>query len=103
MSTSISAQSRRKCSSTREHLIALPYVERQQTGSTEVERPFIHGRAMVKPFEIVQPHADSPGQKLQNRGFDTHLITGRPPAPHFHSWTHYAWQAQEMCLFHKTV
>ena len=80
----------------REHLIALPYVERQHTGSTEVERPFIHGRAMVKPFEIVQPHADSPGQKLQNRGFDTHLITGRPPAPHFHSWTHYAWQAQEM-------
>jgi anaerobic selenocysteine-containing dehydrogenase len=80
----------------REHLIALPYVERQQTGSTEVERPFIHGRALVKPFEIVQPHADSPGQKLQNRGFDTHLITGRPPAPHFHSWTHYAWQAQEM-------
>jgi len=80
----------------REHLIALPYVERQQTGSTEVERPFIHGRALVKPFEIVQPHADSPSQKLQNRGFDTHLITGRPPAPHFHSWTHYAWQAQEM-------
>jgi anaerobic selenocysteine-containing dehydrogenase len=80
----------------REHLIALPYVERQQSGSTEVERPFIHGRAMVKAFEIVQPHADSPGQKLQNRGFDMHLITGRPPAPHFHSWTHYAWQAQEM-------
>jgi anaerobic selenocysteine-containing dehydrogenase len=80
----------------REHLIALPYVERQQTGSTEVERPFIHGRALVKPFEIVQPHAGSPGRKLQNRGFDTHLITGRPPAPHFHSWTHYAWQAQEM-------
>jgi anaerobic selenocysteine-containing dehydrogenase len=25
-----------------------------------------------------------------------YLITGRPPAPHFHSWTHYAWQAQEM-------
>ncbi|MCP4488083.1 MAG: molybdopterin-dependent oxidoreductase [Gammaproteobacteria bacterium] len=28
--------------------------------------------------------------------FDTELITGRPPAPHFHSWTHYFWQAQEM-------
>ena len=25
----------------------------------------------------------------------THLVTGRP-YPHFHSWTHYAWQAQEM-------
>jgi len=23
-------------------------------------------------------------------------VTGRPPAPHFHSWTHYFWQAQEM-------
>jgi len=28
--------------------------------------------------------------------YDTELITGRPPAPHFHSWTHYFWQAQEM-------
>ena len=80
----------------REHLIELPYVERRQVGVTEVERPFIHGKAMVKPFEIIQPHADSPGQTLQRQGFDTHLITGRPPAPHFHSWTHYAWQAQEM-------
>lgn len=24
------------------------------------------------------------------------LVTGRPPAPHFHSWTHYFWQSQEM-------
>ena len=80
----------------REHLIELPYVERRQDGVAEVERPFIHGKAMVKPFEIIQPHADSPGQNLQRQGFDTHLITGRPPAPHFHSWTHYAWQAQEM-------
>ena len=80
----------------REHLIELPYVERRQVGVAEVERPFIHGKAMVKPFEIIQPHADSPGQTLQRQGFDTHLITGRPPAPHFHSWTHYAWQAQEM-------
>jgi anaerobic selenocysteine-containing dehydrogenase/Fe-S-cluster-containing hydrogenase component 2 len=28
--------------------------------------------------------------------YDTELVTGRPPAPHFHSWTHYFWQAQEM-------
>ncbi len=80
----------------REHLIELPYVERRQDGMAEVERPFIHGKAMVKPFEIIQPHGDSPGRNLQRQGFDTHLITGRPPAPHFHSWTHYAWQAQEM-------
>ena len=80
----------------REHLIALPYVERLHTGNTKVERLFIHGRSSVKLFEIFQPRADLPSKKLQNRGFDTHLITGRPPAPHFHSWTHYAWQAHEM-------
>ena len=28
--------------------------------------------------------------------YDTELVTGRPPASHFHSWTHYFWQAQEM-------
>ncbi|MCB1546421.1 MAG: hypothetical protein KDJ41_01005, partial [Hyphomicrobiaceae bacterium] len=33
---------------------------------------------------------------LRAQGFDTELVTGRPPAPHFHSWMHYAWQAQEM-------
>jgi len=32
----------------------------------------------------------------RNPKFDTELVTGRPPAPHFHSWTHYFWQAQEM-------
>jgi len=32
----------------------------------------------------------------KNPVFDTELVTGRPPAPHFHSWTHYFWQAQEM-------
>ncbi|MCP4186381.1 MAG: molybdopterin-dependent oxidoreductase [Gammaproteobacteria bacterium] len=32
----------------------------------------------------------------RNPDFDTELVTGRPAAPHFHSWTHYFWQAQEM-------
>ncbi len=42
------------------------------------------------------------GAKITNQAepadtsFDTELVTGRPPAPHFHSWTHYFWQAQEM-------
>ena len=42
------------------------------------------------------------GGKISNKSipknpeFDTELVTGRPPAPHFHSWTHYFWQAQEM-------
>ena len=39
--------------------------------------------------------------------YDTELVTGRPNAPHFHSWTHYYWQAQEMwpevyCQIHPT-
>ena len=33
---------------------------------------------------------------MRAQGFDTELVTGRPAAPQFHSWTHYAWQAQEM-------
>ena len=40
--------------------------------------------------------ANTPAKTLRARGFDTELVTGRPPAPQFHSWTHYAWQAQEM-------
>jgi len=50
----------------------------------------------AKRARIVEPNADSPGVALRARGFDTALVTGRPPAPHFHSWTHYFWQAQEM-------
>ncbi len=38
----------------------------------------------------------SNGSVTRNSDFDTELVTGRPPAPHFHSWTHYFWQAQEM-------
>lgn len=40
--------------------------------------------------------AGHPGVAEQDAGFDTELVTGRPPAPQFHSWTHYFWQAQEM-------
>jgi len=45
---------------------------------------------------IVQPEENAPARLLRERGFNLQLITGRPAAPHFHSWTHYAWQAQEM-------
>ena len=34
--------------------------------------------------------------RLHSRVGCQSLVTGRPAAPHFHSWTHYAWQAQEM-------
>lgn len=45
---------------------------------------------------IVQSDEATPGKTLRDLGFDLELVTGRPAAPHFHSWTHYAWQAQEM-------
>lgn len=70
--------------------------EMQKQGRTSID----HDAFLLGPSNIYLQRetscADSPGQKLQNRGFDTHLITGRPPAPHFHLWTHYAWQAKEM-------
>lgn len=59
-------------------------------------------QSVVSPFFATQSYAypgriTSPGQAPdapQER--DVELVTGRPPAPHFHSWTHYFWQAQEM-------
>mgnify|MGYP006140567785 CR=1 FL=1 len=80
----------------REHLIDIPYVAQIPADRADVKRPFIQSQVLMRPYEIVQPNENSPARQLQARGFDMHLITGRPPAPHFHSWTHYAWQAQEM-------
>jgi anaerobic selenocysteine-containing dehydrogenase/Fe-S-cluster-containing dehydrogenase component len=79
-----------------EHLIDIPYVVRRPVNEANVERPFVQSWILTKPYQIVQPTYNSPARQLQQRGFDTHLVTGRPAAPHFHSWTHYAWQAQEM-------
>jgi anaerobic selenocysteine-containing dehydrogenase len=45
---------------------------------------------MTRPVRIAsQPLARDPD-------YDTELVSGRPPAPHFHSWTHWQWQANEM-------
>ena len=79
----------------REQLIDLPYAVRDGTGDA-VRSPFAKTPADTVASRIVQPDTDSPARALKARGFDTQLITGRPAAPHFHSWTHYAWQAQEM-------
>lgn len=54
------------------------------------------GRKPRPRARIVAGSADGPGAQLRAQGFDTELVTGRPPAAHFHSWTHYFWQAQEM-------
>jgi anaerobic selenocysteine-containing dehydrogenase/Fe-S-cluster-containing dehydrogenase component len=87
-------------------LSALPefYSEREQlidmaflscTEETAHASPF-YKNTLASKFEIMQPDANSDGQTLRSLGFDTELLTGRPPAPHFHSWTHYFWQSQEM-------
>ncbi|QIE48188.1 molybdopterin-dependent oxidoreductase (plasmid) [Pseudohalocynthiibacter aestuariivivens] len=58
--------------------------------ATDKISSFFHTKAYAAPVNLVapDPHADG--------AFETELVTGRPPAPHFHSWTHYFWEAQEM-------
>ncbi|SHE33362.1 Anaerobic selenocysteine-containing dehydrogenase [Modicisalibacter ilicicola DSM 19980] len=56
---------------------------------------------IVSPFfavasQAVRGHIAPATQATGRDGMDVELVTGRPPAPHFHSWTHYFWQAQEM-------
>jgi anaerobic selenocysteine-containing dehydrogenase len=83
--------------SEREQLVDMPYIERAEgDDGPGVITPFTKGRTCASPVAIRPGGADSPGARLRSRGFDLELLTGRPPAPHFHSWTHYAWQAQEM-------
>jgi anaerobic selenocysteine-containing dehydrogenase len=83
--------------SEREQLIDLPYVRLTVDDAADgTLSPFGKVPTLATPGEIVQPGNDAPGAQLRARGFDTELVTGRPPAPHFHSWTHYFWQAQEM-------
>lgn len=83
--------------SEREQLIDLPYVRLTIDDAADgALSPFGKVPTIATPGEIVQPGNESPGAMLREQGFDTELVTGRPPAPHFHSWTHYFWQAQEM-------
>ncbi|MDP6351091.1 MAG: molybdopterin-dependent oxidoreductase [Alphaproteobacteria bacterium] len=83
--------------SEREQLVDLPYVELEGDDTTlDLMSPFTAGPTGARRGRIVQPSENSPGRRLREQGFDTELVTGRPPAPQFHSWTHFAWQAQEM-------
>ena len=81
----------------REQPFALPYA--QPAGPDEPLKlsPFL-GSKLMRRHKIVRTpsQSDHPGSIMTDGGYDTHLITGRPPAPHFHSWTHYFWQSQEM-------
>ncbi|MEE9256905.1 MAG: molybdopterin-dependent oxidoreductase, partial [bacterium] len=81
-----------------EQLIDMPYVEREiGDGEIGVISPFHKDHPTgASRCRIAGPGENGTGARLRAEGFDTELITGRPPAPHFHSWTHYFWQAQEM-------
>jgi anaerobic selenocysteine-containing dehydrogenase len=81
--------------SEREQLIDLPFVEKKCPEDPRVVSPFFHTENYVQPTAIVQ-HTDPEKMTGYRQEYDTELVTGRPPAPHFHSWTHYFWQAQEM-------
>mgnify|MGYP002628810269 CR=1 FL=1 len=83
--------------SERESLIDMPFVELLDSdGDLGVESPFLNNAAYAPRGRIVEPSEARPAAALRALGYDMELVTGRPPAPHFHSWTHYAWQAQEM-------
>lgn len=83
--------------SEREQLVDLPYLELEKTDAEAgVISPFTTPDTYVSPGRIVAPTPQAPGAQLRAQGYDTELVTGRPPAAHFHSWTHYFWQAQEM-------
>jgi anaerobic selenocysteine-containing dehydrogenase/Fe-S-cluster-containing dehydrogenase component len=85
--------------SEREQLVDLPFLEFQHSDADEgVISPFCSPATGTSKARIVQPGdaVEYPGARLREAGFDTELVTGRPPAAHFHSWTHYFWQSQEM-------
>ena len=80
----------------RESLIDMAHMEIiDDDGSDGILGPFASG-GMAVTGRIVQPEEAQPGQRIRSEGFWLELLTGRPAAPHFHSWTHYSWQAQEM-------
>jgi anaerobic selenocysteine-containing dehydrogenase/Fe-S-cluster-containing dehydrogenase component len=83
--------------SEREQLVDLPYLELADGDDTEgVISPFCRPDTWGARGKIQAAAGEGPGARLRAQGFDTELITGRPPAAHFHSMTHYFWQAQEM-------
>jgi len=83
--------------SEREQLVDLPYMALiDSDADAGVVSPFCRPDTLCARGTIRAPSSDSPGAQLRAQGFDTELVTGRPPAAHFHSLTHYFWQAQEM-------
>ena len=81
--------------SEREQLIDLPYLEHSHQLDTPVVSTFFEDKNYARPASITVK-TDFAEKAQYRQEYDTELVTGRPPAPHFHSWTHYFWQAQEM-------
>ena len=81
----------------REQLVDLPRAELLEPDAAPgVISPFFAAEVGASPARIVTGRAGVGAEAARADGFDTELVTGRPAAPHFHSWTHQAWQAQEM-------
>ena len=71
-------------------LVPLPHLERLTSDADEgVPSPFWEG-FNADVVRLVEPPPNPPAP------FDTELVTGRPPVPQFHSWTHFWWGSQEM-------
>ncbi|MBI2460137.1 MAG: molybdopterin-dependent oxidoreductase [Candidatus Rokubacteria bacterium] len=76
-----------------EQLLPLPTIEYVAgDGEEGVLSPVWETPCLAGVVRIV---AEPPAVDRQR--YDMELITGRPPTPHFHSWTHWLWQAQEQC------
>lgn len=75
-----------------EQLIQLPYLKNNDDKKPVIS-PFFENPVWQQPVALVDGDG---GEASKSISFDTELVTGRPPAPHFHSWTHFFWQAQEM-------
>ena len=72
--------------SEREQLVDLPYMELLDSDADEgVLSPFCRPDTSSARGRIRDASADGPGARLRAQGFDTELVTGRPPAAHFHS------------------
>ncbi len=83
--------------SEREQLLDLPYVELiDSDADTGVVSPFCRPDTASSRARIAAASSDGPAARLRAQGYDTELVTGRPSAAHFHSLTHYFWQAEEM-------
>jgi anaerobic selenocysteine-containing dehydrogenase len=76
-----------------EQLVPLPTLEYVKPDSDQgVPSPAWQNRCYASVVRIV---AEPP--EIDRARYDMELITGRAGAWHFHSWTHWLWQAQEQC------